>query len=74
MGIENRNRKTETGIPSKIASGTYYVWYRVEGDNYYNAKNNYDPITVEILEPDIGDRHSEREQRKCKTLLRIGRL
>ena len=39
-----------TGIPSKTASGTYYVWYRVEGDNYYNAKNNYDPITVEILE------------------------
>ena len=41
-----------TGIPSKIASGTYYVWYRVAGDNYYNAKNNYDPITVEILEPE----------------------
>ncbi len=40
-----------TGIPSKTESGTYYVWYRVEGDNYYNAKNNYDPITVEILEP-----------------------
>ena len=41
-----------TGIPSKTESGTYYVWYRVAGDNYYNAKNNYEPITVEILEPE----------------------
>ncbi|MBO4496875.1 MAG: leucine-rich repeat protein [Lachnospiraceae bacterium] len=41
-----------TGIPSKTESGIYYVWYRVAGDNYYNAKNNYEPITVEILEPE----------------------
>lgn len=35
-------------IPSATDANTYYVWYRIEGSNNWNAVNSFDPIVVVI--------------------------
>ena len=37
-----------TSIPTATDAGTYYVWYRVEGDGNYNSLGAADPIEVTI--------------------------
>ncbi|MBQ6326179.1 MAG: hypothetical protein IJO39_11520 [Clostridia bacterium] len=41
-----------TSIPSKIDAGTYYVWYKVDGDANHNDYGPY-PVTVSILKEKV---------------------
>ena len=37
-------------IPSKAEAGTYYVWYRVEGDQNWAGADSFEPVKVVIKE------------------------
>lgn len=37
-------------IPSKAEAGTYYVWYRVEGDQNWADADSFEPVKVVIKE------------------------
>ena len=37
-------------IPSKTEAGTYYVWYRVEGDQNWSDADSFTPVKVDIKE------------------------
>ena len=40
-----------SNIPTATTSGTYYVWYYVQGDTYYNSTSIAGPVTVTIKPP-----------------------